>query len=624
MAETNAVLGSLMARPEATQNYVSIADMMRNRALAQQQISASQTGQQLTEQQIESARMQNEIQRSVVGMYAEMADPDFQKNVDAYKPGTSGNSGAAARTPDQSAAVAPASPAPGPVVPGQIIPAKITPTQATPAQFIPPQAWPSGTSSFLPAPGPSLGEAMNGAIPPLHAPQVAPSAPAQPIQSGPAPRAVPGHATGSDYIDKLTQYWLSKGKSPIAIQTVLAPMIQHLQASANLSKTDLENRTSENKLRTESLGTIQDTLAGIQSKMEINPATGQPNDPTGAQSALEEAKNYWSQHEDEFPGIDLKPFEQMTLDHLPIVAGGASLALKTAELDTKELTARKTQAETTEAGLKVEKPTDAQLDTFTTKTLPSFENVTPAQQKAFASEAKEARTVPEFNAIVARADATDKAMQIHADSLAQTRAIVGNKFADAGVTANEKMWTDPQRGFAGALAQANQTKQSIVAGANGNALLTAMVPTMEVLGINHAAGISRISPQEAQAAGASPEWATRWNAFATKAATGKLTPELAKEGQQLMDIVVDAAYAKALSSSQFIAKGHGLTPEQTVAMDRSGKITTLDKVMSGARGGASQAKIYTQADVDAAVAAHPGLTAAQANASFKAKGWNKQ
>lgn len=36
------------------------------------------------------------------------------------------------------------------------------------------------------------------------------------------------------------------------------------------------------------------------------------------------------------------------------------------------------------------------------------------------------------------------------------------------------------------------------------------------------------------------------------------------------------------------------------------------------------AKTYTQADVDAAVQAHPGLTAAQADAAFKAKGYEKK
>src|SRR6185437_2309069 len=107
---------------------------------------------------------------------------------------------------------------------------------------------------------------------------------------------------------------------------------------------------------------------------------------------------------------------------------------------------------------------------------------------------------------------------------------------------------------------------------------TNMVPTMEVLGINHAAGISRISPQEAEAAKVSPDWATRWNAWASKVSTGKLTPEMAKQGNQLMAIVVNAAHDRAVTSAQVIAKGHGLDPSQVPAMDTDGNLTTLDKV----------------------------------------------
>ena len=176
--------------------------------------------------------------------------------------------------------------------------------------------------------------------------------------------------------------------------------------------------------------------------------------------------------------------------------------------------------------------------------------------------------------VQARADASQQANQLHQDTLANTRAIMGNKFGEAGLTANEKIWTDPQRGYAGALAQANQTNASIVAGADGNGLLTNLVPTMEVLGVNHAAGINRISPQEAIAAGTNPEWATRWNAWATKAATGKLTPEMATQGRQLMDIVTDAAYNRSVQSSQLIARGHQLTPDQVPAMNRDGSLTT--------------------------------------------------
>jgi hypothetical protein len=283
--------------------------------------------------------------------------------------------------------------------------------------------------------------------------------------------------------------------------------------------------------------------------------------------------------------VDTQLLQSADLTHLPAMLGVMGFTGKLFDY-------HKAQAENMKAGLEVAPPTKDQLDTFTKQTIPSFAALKPEQKNAYTAEAKTARTVPELNAIVARADATDKAEQMHADSLAQTKAMVGNKFGDAGLTANEKIWTDPAHGFAGALAQAKQTKASIVAGADGNGLLTSMVPTMEVLGVNHAAGISRISPQEAMAAGAPGGWAERWNAWATKSATGKLTPRLAEEGQQLMDVVLDAAHTKALTSSALIAQGHGLTPAQTPAMDKNGNVTTLDKVIGG---GAQPAAIPAEA-----------------------------
>lgn len=146
-----------------------------------------------------------------------------------------------------------------------------------------------------------------------------------------------------------------------------------------------------------------------------------------------------------------------------------------------------------------------------------------------------------------------------------------------------KIWNDPAKGYASALAQANQTMEGIKAGADGNGLLTSMAPTMEVLGINHAAGISRISPQEAAAAGAPGGFAEKWNAWATKAADNKLSPQLASEGKQLMGIVIDAAHNKAVQQTQFAAANRGVKdPSSVGAMDRNGNVTTLDKASQSA------------------------------------------
>lgn len=283
-----------------------------------------------------------------------------------------------------------------------------------------------------------------------------------------------------------------------------------------------------------------------------------------------------------------QPFNQDEVTQIQRQALSAKDQLDQADkVITQKETERHNRAEEGKVALDIAPPTQAQRDTFVKTTLPSFAGLNQAQRDSFAQQASQARTVAEFNKVAETADATEKTEQMHSDSLAQTKALVGNKFAEAGLTSNDKVWTDPQRGFAGALAQAKQTKASIVAGADGNGLLTALVPTMEVLGVNHAAGISRISPTEAAAAGTPPEWATRWNAWASKAMAGKLTPELAKQGQELMDIVVSAAHQKAIQSSALIAKGHQLTPDQVPAMDKDGNVTTLDKLLgtTGAQGG---------------------------------------
>ncbi len=274
------------------------------------------------------------------------------------------------------------------------------------------------------------------------------------------------------------------------------------------------------------------------------------------------------------PGLEpevAQAASQLNLQDIPGFLGKMNLANEIAVHTQK-------QAEAAKAQLEVAPPSKDQLDTFTTQTIPSFASLKPEQKSAFTSEAKTARTVPELNAIEARADATDKAMQTHADSLAQTKAILGTRFNEKGADAIEKFWTDPQRGYAGALAQAKQTTNSIKAGADGNGLLTSMIPTMEVLGVNHAAGISRISPTEAQAANLPGGWAERWNAWADKAMKGKLSPQLAAEGQQLMGIVTDAAYNRALTSSAYSAHAHNMAPQDTTVMDRDGNWTTLDKV----------------------------------------------
>ena len=150
-----------------------------------------------------------------------------------------------------------------------------------------------------------------------------------------------------------------------------------------------------------------------------------------------------------------------------------------------------------------------------------------------------------------------------------------NELAKKGFDDINKQWTDLSHGFSGALAQINNTKNAIQAGADGSGLMTSMVPTMEVLGINHAAGISRISPAEAIAAGMPGGFAERWNAWGTKAATGRLTPELAKEGRQLMDIIIRSKYSQSLQSTRMLAANSGIDTNQVTVLDIDGQPATL-------------------------------------------------
>src|ERR1700722_12652213 len=93
--------------------------------------------------------------------------------------------------------------------------------------------------------------------------------------------------------------------------------------------------------------------------------------------------------------------------------------------------------------------------------------------------------------------------------------------------------------------------------------LSPFVPTMEVLGMNVAAGVHRISPQESQAASLPGGYAERFNAWLAKASSGKLSPQLVQEGHQLVGILQTSAYNKTLAQSQ-MAAASGQIPYHTM------------------------------------------------------------
>ena len=83
---------------------------------------------------------------------------------------------------------------------------------------------------------------------------------------------------------------------------------------------------------------------------------------------------------------------------------------------------------------------------------------------------------------------------------------------------------------------------------------------MEVLGINASNGVHRISPAEAHAAGVPGSWTEQFNAWFDKASTGKISPQLQKEGKQLADILGNTAhqrYASIYNDEKSIVEGYG-------------------------------------------------------------------
>ncbi len=119
-----------------------------------------------------------------------------------------------------------------------------------------------------------------------------------------------------------------------------------------------------------------------------------------------------------------------------------------------------------------------------------------------------------------------------------------------------------------------------------------MAPTMTVLGINSFNQTHRISPAEAQAANMPGGYAERFNAWATKAFSGKLSPQVAQEGTQIMDSLIDSAHQRSIQSSLLIANGHQVPVSQMPAMDRAGNITTLDRIPAKTGVGKVDGKVH--------------------------------
>lgn len=112
-----------------------------------------------------------------------------------------------------------------------------------------------------------------------------------------------------------------------------------------------------------------------------------------------------------------------------------------------------------------------------------------------------------------------------------------------------------------------------------------------------------------------------WDSLIAKYQGKQLNPQ---QVQQFSDI---------LSSVKTLAEQkrnlYDVALQKLAAAKTPQEIAAVEAEMRGQRAGISQSgtakpKTYTQSDVAAAIAAHPGLTAQDAESAFKSKGWVKK
>lgn len=218
--------------------------------------------------------------------------------------------------------------------------------------------------------------------------------------------------------------------------------------------------------------------------------------------------------------------------------------------------------------------TDADRANFSKNVLPSMANLSSAQQKLAQGALAGAKTQRDLQQLEGRLMAQDG--QALAKKIQQENIVANKEIALQGEEGKQglsdiiKTWTDPQHGYTATLSQAKAGQTAIQAGVDGSGLATSLAPTMVVLGMNSFAGTHRISPAEAQAAGAPGGWSERFNAWLDKSVQGTLSPQLAKEGNQIFDQLIDAKYQQSIQNSKLIVAN---TPGMTA---KSVKIPTRD------------------------------------------------
>ncbi len=190
----------------------------------------------------------------------------------------------------------------------------------------------------------------------------------------------------------------------------------------------------------------------------------------------------------------------------------------------------------------------------------------------------------------ANKDAVDKTVEAErtfsSNLQAQNAAVnkqtqFSNTLAQKGIEDTNRLWTDPQHGFAQTRAQVEATKNVVNQAKNGSELAASLEPAMTVLGVNSFAGVHRISPTEYEAAG--PQVGSlyrRMNALLDKAGKGAVPQATLSEVNGIMDALVRGKYQASLDSTRQIVNNAGIPTNRIFVPDPNnyGALTTLDKL----------------------------------------------
>ena len=232
------------------------------------------------------------------------------------------------------------------------------------------------------------------------------------------------------------------------------------------------------------------------------------------------------------------------------------------------------------------KALQAKTDTFD-KTVAGLTQKTAADQAAAAGQ--------KAGAEAAAKETYEEKERIFASQQQQKmmEAMKNLTFGQESIKDSTKAWTDQQHGYLQANANFNMVDNAINQAKDGNGLTTSFVPAMEALGVSVAQGSHRVSPADAAAAGAPGGWAERFNAWADKAASGKLSPQLVQEGHTLINDLRQSKYAQAISQSRIDAASGRLPASQVPVFDPKGNLTTLDKAPTHTVMGSDKKLHYT-------------------------------